>query len=207
MRKRANAAEMDTVIGTKRDSRCILTLYMRACHMQIALLLEEKGAEAVAAALDALENAIGKDAFDVLFGIILTDNGSEFADTEALERSVHGGEPRTKVYYCDVRASNQKGACEKNHAELRKFLPKGKGISFDELDCEDMSCLMSYLNSEPKPSFMGMTPLQMLKAARPKEAQALADALSIEEIPYDKLEISIKAINDARRGRGLDDLI
>lgn len=204
---RANAAEMDTVLGIKRDSKCILTLYIRACHMQLAMLLEEKSAEAVTAALDALENAIGKDTFKTLFGIILTDNGTEFADTESLERSVFDCKLRTKVYYCDVRASNQKGACEKNHSELRKFLPKGKGISFDKLDCRDMSCLMSYLNSEPRPSLMGMTPLQMLKAAKPKEAQALTDALGIEEIPYDKLEISIKALNDARRKRGLDNLI
>ncbi len=202
-----NTAEMDTVLGTKQDSKCILTLYIRACHMQIAMLLKEKSAEAVAATLDALENAIGKDTFKVLFGVILTDNGGEFADTKTLERSVFDCKPRTKVYYCDIRASNQKGACEKNHSEIRKFLPKGKGISFDKLDCKDMSCLMSYLNSEPRPSLMGMTPLQMLKAAKPREAKALTDALGIEEIPYEKHEISIKAINDERCKRGLDDLI
>ena len=159
---RERAAEMDTVLGRKGDSQCLLTLYMRPCKAQLALLLPERTSSAAASALDSLERAIGKRVFARLFGTVLTDNGTEFAGIEALEASVAGDGARCKVYYCDVRASQQKGACERNHVELRKLLPKRRGISFDTLDERDCAFLMSQVNSQPRPSLMGLSPLQML---------------------------------------------
>ena len=138
---------------------------MRPCKAQLALLLPERTSSAAASALDSLERAIGKRVFARLFGTVLTDNGTEFAGIEALEASVAGDGARCKVYYCDVRASQQKGACERNHVELRKLLPKRRGISFDTLDERDCAFLMSQVNSQPRPSLMGLSPLQMLKAA------------------------------------------
>ena len=203
---RARAAEMDTVIGLSKDSQCILTLYSRPCKVQVCLLLPEKTSSAVAAALDMLEKAIGKPLFQRLFGLVLTDNGCEFSDTEALERSAFHGTARTKVYYCDVRASQQKGGCERNHVELRKLLPKGRGISFDDLDGRDLAVVMSQLNSEPRPSLMGLSPTAMLEAADPEAAAALMDALGIEEVPYEKLDLTIGAVDRSRRERGLPPL-
>lgn len=175
-------------------------------RVQVCLLLPEKTSSAVAAALDMLERAIGKPLFQRLFGLVLTDNGCEFSDTEALERSAFHGTARTKVYYCDVRASQQKGGCERNHVELRKLLPKGRGISFDDLDGRDLAVVMSQLNSEPRPSLMGLSPTAMLEAADPEAAAALMDALGIEEVPYEKLDLTIGAVDRSRRERGLPPL-
>lgn len=127
-----------------------------------------------------LERTFGKPLFQHLFGLILTDNGTEFSNTETLERSVSHGTARTKVCYCDVRAPQQKGGCERNHVELRKLLPKGRGISFDALEARDMAVGMSQLNSEPRPSLMNMPPIAMLKAADPEGADALARRAWIE---------------------------
>lgn len=205
--ERARACEMDTVIGLSRDSRCVLTLYARPCRVQVCLLMPAKSSSAVAAALDMLEKAIGKALFQRLFGLILTDNGCEFSDAEALERSAFHGPARAKVYYCDVRQSQQKGGCERNHVELRKLLPKGRGISFDDLEGRDLAVAMSQLNSEPRPSLMGLSPLAMLKAADPEAADALAEALGIEELPYEALDLKVDAINRDREDRGLPPLI
>ena len=153
-----------------------------------------------------LERAIGKPLFQRLFGLVLTDNGCEVSDTEALERSAFHGTARTKVYHCDVRASQQKGGCERNHVELRKLLPKGRGISFDDLDGRDLAVVMSQLNSEPRPSLMGLSPTAMLEAADPEAAAALMDALGIEEVPYEKLDLTIGAVDRSRRERGLPPL-
>ena len=153
-----------------------------------------------------LDRAIGKPLFQRLFGLVLTDNGCEFSDTEALERSAFHGTARTKVYCCDVRASQQKGGCERNHVELRKLLPKGRGISFDDLDGRDLAVVMSQLNSEPRPSLMGLSPTAMLEAADPEAAAALMDALGIEEVPYEKLDLTIGAVDRSRRERGLPPL-
>ena len=205
---RTTACEMDTVIGCTRDTQCILTLYLRACAVQIALLLPNKSSSAVAAALDMMEKAVGKDMFARLFAIILTDNGTEFADTESLERSMSDdGSTRCKVYYCDVRQSQQKAGCERNHVELRKLLPKGRGLSFDDLDGRDMEFVMSQLNSEPRGKYAGLSPIKLMKAAMPDDAKTLLDALGIEDISYGDLNLTVGAINEYRKKRGLSGLI
>lgn len=205
--ERARACEMDTVIGKTADSKCILTLYLRPCKLQVCLLLPDKSSSAVSAALDMLEKVLGKKLFQQLFGLILTDNGAEFSDVCALERSALPGKAaRCKVYYCDVRQSQQKGGCERNHVELRKLLPKNRGIRFDMLEAADMATLMSQLNSEPRPSLMGLSPLAMLKAADGAAFDALCAALGIEEIRYEGLNLTIGALNGARKDRGLPPL-
>ena len=78
-----------------------------------------------------------------------------------------------------MRQSQQKAGCGRNHVELRKLLPKGRGISFDALDGRDCAELMSQLNSMPRPSLMGLSPFSMLGAAMPEEAGALFDALGV----------------------------
>lgn len=205
--ERARTCEMDTVIGLSKDSQCVLTLYLRPCKIQACLLLPEKSSSAVAAALDMLEKALGKEVFQRLFGLVLTDNGTEFSDTGALERSAFHGTARCRVYYCDARQSQQKGGCERNHVELRKLLPKGRGVSFDDLEARDAAVAMSQLNSEPRPSLMGLSPLAMLEAADPEAAAALAGALGIEVVPYERLDLTIGAIDRDRADRGLPPLI
>jgi len=204
---RAQTCEMDTVIGRTRDSQCILTLYLRVCKVQVALLLPDKTSSAAATALDTLEKTLGKFIFQRLFGLILTDNGCEFSDTEALERSAFAGVARCQVYYCDVRAPEQKAQCERNHVELRKLLPKGRNISFDDLEARDLAVAMSHLNSEPRPSLMGLTPLAMMRLALPKETEKLTCVLGIEDISYAELDLTVQAVNKARRKRGLDPLV
>lgn len=204
--ERAQVCEMDTVIGKARDDQCLLTLYLRSCKIQPVLLLPEKSSSAVASALDSLEYALGKQMFEHIFGIILTDNGPEFADTAAIEASVFGGGARCKVYYCDVRQSQQKGACERNHVELRKMLPKRRGISFDDLDKQDCAFVMSHINSQPRPSLMGLSPLKMLKAADETAYETLSAALGMTEIGFDELELTLGAVNTQRKERGLEPL-
>jgi IS30 family transposase len=200
--ERACACEMDTVVGRSADTRCILTLYLRPARFQLAMCLPRKTSSAVAAALDSLEAALGREGFQRLFGLLLTDNGTEFADTSAIEASRGGGRARTRVYYCDVRMSQQKAGCERNHVELRKLLPKGRGIAFDLLDDHDMACVMSQLDSEPRPSLGGMTPTRMLRAAYGPLAEDLMDALGVEDVPYEALDLTLRAVEDEREERG-----
>ena len=202
--ERARACEMDTVCGRPTDSQCLLTLMSRACRVQLPLLMASKTKEATVEALDEVERAIGLEAFRRLFGLVLTDNGGEFEDAGGIERSrTREGESRCRVYYCDPMQSQQKGACEKNHEEIRKMLPKGLGISFDDLDEVDAWFVGSNVNSEPRPSLMGLSPLAMLRAAEPAVAVALADRLGICELPYDQLDLTLGAVNRERVGRGM----
>ena len=205
---REAACEMDTVIGRSSDRQCVLTLYLRCCRAQVALLLPERSSSAVAAARGKLEAGGGGGALPGLFGPNHTHNGPEFSDWRSIERScLPGAGPRCRVYYCDVRQSQQKGGCERNHVELRKLLPKGRGISFDDLVPADTAAAMSQLNSEPRPSMAFMAPARALVAAYGEDGRALMDALGMEEVPYDDLLLDVEAINRARRERGDKPLI
>ena len=205
--ERAAACEMDTVVGLKSDRRCLLTLYLRAFRFQVALLMPDKTAASTESALDMLEKAAPR-AFRRLFSLLLTDNGAEFADCAAIERSaLDPSARRCSVHYCDVRQSQQKGGCERNHVELRKLLPKGRGVSFDRLTGRDCAVLMSQLNSEPRPSLGGMCAIDMLLAALGGDGLGLLDALGVEKVAYGDLNMTLEAIEAARRGRGEGPLV
>lgn len=204
---RARACEMDTVVGRPTDSQCLLTLMSRACRVQLPLLMEGKTKAATVAKLDEVERAIGLEGFRRLLDPLLTDNGGEFEDAEGIERSCTvPGERRCRVYYCDPMQSQQKPSCERNHVEMRKMLPKGRGISFDDLDEADARFVGSNVNSEPRPSLMGLSPLAMLRAADPALADAIADRLGIRELPYGELGLTLAAVNRERALRGLPPL-
>jgi IS30 family transposase len=201
------ACEMDTVEGKKADSACILTLYLRPSHFQLFMLLASQSSKEVKAALDTLEVLFGLELFKELFGTALTDNGYEFEDTEGLEGSFECfAEKRCRIFYCDPRQSQQKAGCEKAHSELRQILPK-RSVSFDTLNKRDISLTCSHVNSTPRKSLCGLSPIRMLKAAY---GDAISDALlaiGITEVSADELVLKPRLLNDERawRGEGLLD--
>ena len=75
-----------------------------------------------------------------------------------------------------------------------------------ELDERDCAFLMSQVNSQPRPSLMGLSPLQMLKAADAEAFDALTSALGIELVPFDELALTLDAVNRQRAERGLPPL-
>lgn len=180
----ASACEMDTVHGRARDSQCLLTLYLRPLKFQLALLMPDKTPASTLQQFDNLESALGISAFRQIFNCILTDNGTEFNNFADLEQSfVLKNTKRCSIFYCDVRQSQQKGACERNHVELRKLLPKCREISFDRLTCEDCSVLMSHLNSEPRKSLGGMSPVDMFLVSLRRRCKAVDGCLRNRENP------------------------
>jgi IS30 family transposase len=66
--------------------------------------------------------------FSVIFPLILTDNGGEFANVTAIENNQAGGK-KTSLFFCDSYKSCQKPKVEKNHTILLDIVPKGE--SFD----------------------------------------------------------------------------
>ncbi len=86
------------------------------------------------------------------------------------------------------------------------MLPKRRGISFDNLDRCDCAFVTSHVNSQPRPSLMGLSPLQMLRAADPGACEALETALGMEEVPFGELALTLEAVNGQREERGLDPL-
>ena len=198
----AAAWEMDTVEGAREDSACLLTLLHRPSRLQLALPLEEKTAGCLADALGDIREVLGADGMGRVFRAVLTDNGAEFSDEAAIAALLGEGPGETRLFYCDPRRSDQKGACERNHVEIRKLLPKGAGIRFDRLSPADMALAMSHVNSEPRGALGFSTPARAFRAMLGDDAAALLDAYGVEDVPLAELDLTPGLIERARAERG-----
>ena len=178
--ERISTVQMDTIEGIRSDRKAVLSLHFPRLLFQIYVLLPSKTQASVVAALDALETYCEGEFADV-FGVILTDRGSEFLDYEGMERSIDGSARRCRVFYCDPMKPAQKGAAEKNHVEYRKIVPKGTSI--DSLTQTDMALICSHVNSYPRAA-RGRAPIKLAEVALP---ESLLGSLGIEEIPSDEV--------------------
>jgi IS30 family transposase len=198
--RQASATEMDCVEGLERNAQVLLTLYHRPSHLQIAVLLPEHTCQRVLEALGRLRSLCRRPFFSRLFGTVLTDNGHEFEDEEALERAFSGQTRKVHLYYCDPRQSQQKGGCEKGHSGIRELLPKGR-VDFDGLGPCDIAVVNSHVNSSPRPSLCGLSPIDMFIAAYGDDGKGLLEALGIEKVSRDELTLDASIINIEREKR------
>ncbi len=200
---RAACWETDTVEGREGDSACLLTLPRRPSRFQLALPMASQTCAETMRCLGLVSEALGgPDGVRRVLGRVLTDNGSEFADEAGIAGLLGEREGETRLFYCDPMRSDRKGACEKNHVEARKLLPKGRGISFDRLTPADCALVMSQVNSEPRGELAFMSPARMLRAAFGGDARALMDAFGVEELGRDELDLTPGRVERARAERG-----
>lgn len=198
----ASAWEMDTVEGCARDSARLLTLLHRPTRLQLALIIPDGSCASVLAGLGLVRDALGGEGMRRMFSLVLTDNGSEFSDEDAIATVLSEQEGETRLFYCDSRRADRKGACEKNHVEIRKILPKGRGLRFDLLTRADCALLMSHVNSEPRGCLGFRTPYDAFLDVFGDEGSTLLDALGAERVPASKLDLTPHLIERARAERG-----
>ena len=128
-RQEAGHWEIDLVVGGKKKGMAaILTLTERKTRKEFIRKLKDKSQSSVVRALNGIERQMGREGFRVVFKSITADNGSEFLDYEALERSVFGGK-RTHLYYAHPYSSWERGSNENANRMIRRFIPKGSDIS------------------------------------------------------------------------------
>lgn len=149
--------EMDTVEGTK-GGKVLLTLLFRNTKLMLAFILNDKSANSVIHIFNMLELSLGLELFKKTFPIILTDNGTEFSNPDALEANPKGIS-RTKIFYCDPSASFQKGSIEKNHEFIRYVIPKG--ISMNNYTQDDILLMINHINSLARNSLNWTTPYDL----------------------------------------------
>ena len=159
-----------------------------AIDFVLAYLLDSKEMAGTVETMDYLEGTLGKDLFRFLFPVILTDNGTEFADPDLFEFS-EDGTRRTHLFYCDPRRSEQKGGIEKNHEYIRYVIPKGK--SFDDLTQEKVTLMMSHINSTARPALHGKNPMQM---ALQNFGEDALERLGLTFIPPDEVNLTSRLL-------------
>lgn len=176
--------QMDCVEGIRSDNKVLLTLHFPMLHFQLAFLMEHHTSACVVETMDLIEENLGQELYNKIFGVILTDNGHEFLDIDGMEKSVYGGQ-RTKIFFCEPNMSIQKAHCETNHKLIRYILPKK--TSFENLVQPDICLMMSHINSYPRESLCGQTPFKVAQKVFPAE---FFDALGIDEIDFNSLNLT-----------------
>lgn len=177
-----NVVEMDTVEGRK-GGKVLLTMLFRGCSLMPVFLLNSKTQDEVQEVFDHLTKELGLEAFRKLFPVVLTDNGSEFLNREALSHDPDGN-TRTSIYYCDPQSSWQKGRLEKNHEYIRYICPKGS--SFDRYEPKDIDVMMNHINSTARDSLNKQTPYKLSLLLLDSK---LHDVLSLQEIDPDEVTL------------------
>lgn len=179
--------EMDTVEGVK-GGRVLLTFLFRNSRLMLAFILYEKTQKEVLRVFNMLEYELGNELFKKTFPIILTDNGAEFGNPLSLEFNEEGI-GRTRIFYCNPRASYQKGMLEKNHEFIRYVLPKG--TPFERLLQTDINLMINHINSLGRASLNWFSPIDVAKFTLDKE---VIKKLNLVKISPDKIQLNTKLL-------------
>ena len=176
-----SVVEMDTVKSARGCKKMLLTMIFRNSNFMLVFLMKDGTQESVLAVFDYLTEKLGLESFRALFPVILTDNGVEFKNPQALEHAPNGCQ-RTRIFFCDPQASWQKPHVEKNHVLIRRILPKG--TSFNNLTKKDVNVLMCHINSVIREQLDNQTPFDRMQK---KEQKKLLSSLDLFPIPPDEV--------------------
>lgn len=150
----ASIVQMDTVVGPAIENQsCLLTLLFVNSNFLMVFKLEHKTMQCVDDMFDYIKEQMGLELFSQLFQIILTDNGSEFFDPNYIE--YNGLYDKSRLFYCDPRASQQKASIEVTHEYIRRYLPKG--TSFNHYSQEQLTLMTNHINSVPREKYGGIS--------------------------------------------------
>lgn len=144
--------EGDLVIGTRKRGSVLLTLTERKTREEIIIKIPGKKAEYVAKALDLIEKKY-KKIFYTKFKTITFDNGGEFRNWKALEKSYDNRRKknRTQVYYAHPYRSGERGSNENANRLIRRFIPKGTNITL--ISEEFIQKIEDWINNYPRAMF------------------------------------------------------
>jgi IS30 family transposase len=175
--------EMDSVEGRK-GGKVLLTIYFRNSSLMLAFIRDNNTAKSVTEVFDWLYEVLGHEVFTNLFQVILTDRGSEFTNPLAVEFN-KDNERRTRIFYCDPQRSDQKGGCEVTHEMIRRVLPKK--TSFDNLSQDDITLMMSHINSYNRKKLNNQSAHQLFSFINGGD---ILDTLGIKSIPANEINLT-----------------
>lgn len=140
--------EMDTVVGKRGSSSCLLVLTDRKTRLEIIRKLESKNTKSV---VKAVKNIIRE--YPELIKSITSDNGSEFMNAAAIENL------GIEYFYAHSYCSSERGSNENNNKLIRRFIKKGRDMS--NISEEEISKIEKWMNSYPRKLFNGKSSLEI----------------------------------------------
>jgi IS30 family transposase len=161
--------EMDLVVGKQGGTGSVLlTIVERKTRHLITRKLPDKTQHSVHKALRSIEQEFGSVSFRKIFKTITVDNGSEFLDLDALEKSAFSKKARTKIYYAHPYSSWERGTNENTNRIIRRFIAKGHEIS--EFSIKRIKEIELWINNYPRRILDYLSPYELFN----KETLALA---------------------------------
>lgn len=175
--------EMDTVYN-QQDGPYIQTFIFENTGLMIGLLKQHKTAEEMSNSLNYFQDILSDEMYHKLFGLLLTDRGSEFAKPNLFEINHETGEIRTNIFYCDAQTPSQKPHVENNQEFIRNIVSKKKDMK--DLTQEKINLMFSHINSVPRKSLGGKTPYEAFEFFYGKETLY---KLSVQKINKDMVTL------------------
>jgi len=154
--------EGDLVVGKGQDG-FLFTAVERSSRRAVARLCLNKSAALVAhKVVEALEDYPVSWVKSITF-----DNGTEFAQHEAMTRELHA-----PVYFADPYSAYQRGSNEQLNGLIRRKLPKT--MSFRNLSQQQINEIIEQLNNRPRKCLNYRTPNEVFQLQRKTHLRALS---------------------------------
>lgn len=196
----AKVVQMDTVYNDTINGPFMQTFKFLRYSFMIIIYHTELTAENMYNGILLLEKILGPELFSKEVEVILTDRGSEFTYADKIEIRDDGSR-RTRIYYCDPMCSQQKGAVENNHLEVRYICPKETNLyELGLCSQDDANLISSHINSFPKEHIDGKTPFELLKFLNNDLACKFID-FGVIEIEKDKVILKPYLLKNNKRTR------
>ena len=138
-----------------------------------------------------LERLLGLEVFRSALPVLLTDNGTEFSNPGAIERSVDGDSVRTQGFYCAPYAAWQKPNLKNNHRNLRRILTKDESMDF--LTQEKVNLPLSHMNSVIRVSLGNVTAARRVAQCHGED---VLEKLGIGGIAPDQIRMTSELVKD-----------
>lgn len=175
--------EMDTVYN-HQEGPYIQTFIFENTGFMICCLRQHRTSEEMSESLNYFQELLGDEMYKKLFGLLLTDRGSEFAKSELFEVNTETGEIRSNIFYCDAQMPSQKPHVENNHEFIRDIILKKKDMS--ALTQDKLDLMFSHINSVPRKSLGGKTPYEAFEFFYGKEP---LEKFNIQKIKEDEVTL------------------
>ena len=167
-----------------------MTLYFRKSKLMLTFLIKKYNPSVVTKVFKSIRDIIGDNLYNIIFEVILTDNGWEFFKPEDIKINNETGEKLINVFYTEPYSSWQKGGIERNHEFIRYIIPKG--ISFDNLTKKNVTDIMNNISNIQRKSLDYQTPYSNF---RKKYVEDLSKKFYHKSIPKDEINLNDKLLN------------
>ena len=152
--------EMDTVVGgTGTSPACLLVLTERMSRREIIRKIPDRTQTSVTRALDRLERTTD-NIFNTMKSLTC-DNGCEFLDFKAIEKSCIHYRTRCQVFFAHPFRASERGSNENANRIVRRFIPKGADIS--RFSITQIQAIEKWINNLPRKILDGLSADEKVK--------------------------------------------